>query len=206
MKKLKTLFKKDPKSLGRVINQIHPENKWVFEEGIPTRKFDGTSCAIINGELYKRYDAKIDKVSGDYKKPIPVGAIPCQKADSLSGHHPHWVKCDRTNNADKYHFEGFDALDIKTDGTYELCGEKIQKNPEQILDHQLIKHGSHLLDLRAFDYEALKVYLSNHKNDIEGIVFYRKNSTDMCKIRKSDFGIKRKTQIITYAQKDCVLI
>ena len=54
MKKMTTLFKKDPNDLGRVINEVNPENQWVIDgEGIATRKFDGTACAIINGELYK---------------------------------------------------------------------------------------------------------------------------------------------------------
>jgi len=32
MKKISTLFKKDPNDLGRVINEINPENQWVFDE------------------------------------------------------------------------------------------------------------------------------------------------------------------------------
>jgi hypothetical protein len=32
MKKLKTFFKKDPTNLGRVINEIDPDNTWVLEE------------------------------------------------------------------------------------------------------------------------------------------------------------------------------
>ena len=43
MKKMSTLYKKDPNDLGRVINEVNPENAWVFESGIPTRKYDGTS-------------------------------------------------------------------------------------------------------------------------------------------------------------------
>ena len=52
MKKISTLFKKDPTNLGRVINEVNPENQWVFDgEGVPTRKYDGTATAII-GERY----------------------------------------------------------------------------------------------------------------------------------------------------------
>lgn len=189
MKKITTLFKKDPKNLGRVINSIAKEHLWVFEFGIPTRKFDGTSCAIINGEIHKRYDAKLDKLTGKYKKSIPVGAIPCQEADLISGHHPHWVKCNRDHPADKYHFLAFDALANKTDGTYELCGEKVQGNPEGITGHQLIKHGSSILDIKAFDFDNIYTYLL--VTDIEGIVFKHKYNSRMCKIRKTDFGIKR---------------
>tara|TARA_B110000211_G_scaffold230122_1_gene289046 strand:- start:925 stop:1086 length:162 start_codon:yes stop_codon:yes gene_type:complete len=47
MKKLSTLYKKDSEDLGIVTNEVNPENEWVFKFGIPTRKFDGTSCAIV---------------------------------------------------------------------------------------------------------------------------------------------------------------
>ena len=160
MKKMTTLYKKDPNDLGRVINEVNPENEWVFEVGtaIPTRKFDGTACAIINGELYKRYDAKIDKNTGKYKKPLPNNIIECCGADIDSGHHPHWMKCFRDNPADKYHFIGFDSLKNKHDGTYELCGEKVQGNPENIIGHELIRHGSQRLNLEDFGFNSVRDY------------------------------------------------
>lgn len=196
MKKISTFFEKDPNNLGRVINKVKEENKWVFQSGIPTQKFDGTSCAIIKGELYKRYDAKVNKRTGK-KKPIPVGAIPCQDADEKSGHHPHWVKCNRDNNQDKYHFEAFDKLDVNKkfapqnhlDGTYELCGEKIQGNPEGIRGHELIKHGSQVIYIEDYSFEGIRDLLE--KRNIEGIVFKHMVDDRMCKIRKSDFGLKR---------------
>ncbi|WP_196892895.1 hypothetical protein [Aureivirga marina] len=189
MKKITTLFKKNPEDLGRVINEINPDNLWVLEKGIATRKFDGTSCAIINGNLFKRYDARINKKTGKYKKPIPENAIPCQPADVNSGHHPHWVPCNRENKADQYHFQGFDKLNEKTDGTYELCGEKVQSNPENIIEHELIKHGSVSFKLDDLSFDGIKTFLS--ENDIEGIVFKHPEKELMCKIRQSDFGLKR---------------
>jgi hypothetical protein len=196
MKKISTLFKKDPNDLGKVINEINPENQWVFDgKGIATRKFDGTATAIINGELYKRYDVKKGRQ-------VPDGAIPCQEADVITGHHPHWLKCDRSKNEDKYFFEGFDSLiresivtsnfdPNKFDGTYELCGNKVQGNPEKIQGHKLVKHGCEVLQLPSLDFEGLRTYLSDASNDIEGIVFHHKSDGRMCKLRKSDFGVKR---------------
>jgi len=60
MIKISTLYIKDPNDLSKVIEgKISDDNMWVFDEGVKaTRKFDGTACAIIGGELYKRYDAK----------------------------------------------------------------------------------------------------------------------------------------------------
>lgn len=185
MKKISTLYKKDPNDLSRVINEIAPENKWVIDgEGIPTRKFDGTATAIIDGELYKRYDVKNGKK-------VPLNAVPCQEPDEITGHWPHWIKCDRNNPADKWHLVGFDALENKEDGTYELCGEKLQGNPEHLTGHILVKHGIEVLPVTDFSFDGLKKYLSNPGLDIEGIVFHHKSDGRMCKIRKCDFGIKR---------------
>ena len=190
MKKISTLFKKDPNDLGKVINEVNPENQWVFDgNGIPTRKYDGTACTIINGELYKRYDVKKGRE-------VPDGAIPCQEADSITGHHPHWLKCDRNKNEDKYFFEAYDKLSPVIggniyDGTYELIGEKVQGNPEKIEGHHLVKHGAKVLQglIYPMTFENLKEYLE--KVDIEGIVFHHKTDGRMCKLRKSDFGIRR---------------
>lgn len=182
MKKISTLYKKDPTDLGRVINELNPNHEWVFTTGIPTRKFDGTSCSIINGELYKRFDLKKGRL-------LPPNSIPCQEPDIESGHHPHWVKCDRNDKSNKWHFIAFDSLENKEDGTYELCGKKIQGNPENIEGHKLIKHGCEVLDISDFSFEGLENFLN--ENDIEGIVFYDTESDNMCKIRKTDFNIKR---------------
>jgi len=183
MKKISTLFKKDPNDLSRVINEVNQENKWVFEgNAIPTRKFDGTACAIIDGDLYKRYDVKKGKS-------VPEGAIACQEPDEITGHWPHWIKCDRNNPADKFHFEGFDSLENQKDATYELCGPKVQGNPEKLEKHQLIEHGYYLIDIEGYSFGEIESTL--FIQDIEGIVFHEKGGNRMAKIRKSDFGIKR---------------
>lgn len=184
MKKISTLFKKDPNDLGRVIDEINPENQWVFDDPSvkSTRKWDGTACAIINGALYKRYDVKKGKL-------VPENAIPCQEPDEITGHWPHWVLCRRDDPADKYHFEAFDMPMVPyKDGTYELCGPKIQGNPEKFKYHILVRHGYVVLP-KITDFDGLRNYLMSC--DIEGIVFHQPLTGKMCKIRKSDFGIKR---------------
>ena len=180
MKKIPLLLKREN---GVVTDQINPQCRWVFRGlAIPTQKFDGTACAIIDGELYKRYDAKLK--DGKYKKPIPKNAISCQPPDPITGHHPHWVKCDRNNPADKWHWQAFDALDINIDGTYELCGEKVK-------GHKLIRHGAVILyGISTYPTLAqIKEFLRTH--DVEGIVFYNTITGEMCKIRKKDFNFKR---------------
>lgn len=182
MKKISTLFKKNPENLGRVINEINPENEWVFKgEGTATQKFDGTAAAIINGELYKRYDVKKGRS-------IPVNAIECQGPDEVTGHHPHWVKCDPSNPEDRYFIEAWDKRSDKEDGTFELVGPKVQGNPERLAYHILIRHDCKSLDIPDLSFDGIRKYLE--EKDIEGIVFHHPDGR-MCKIRKKDFGIKR---------------
>lgn len=182
MKKITTLFKKDPNDLGRVINEIHPDNEWIFDPGVKaTRKFDGSACAIIDGQLYKRYDVKKGRQ-------VPQFAIPCQDPDPITGHWPHWLLCSYDKPEDKYFLEAFDRMAVKEDGTYELCGPKIQGNPEKLDLHTLIRHGKHEIEIMRIDWLALHLVLEYM--DIEGIVFHHPDGR-MCKIRKSDFGMKR---------------
>ena len=183
MKKIKSLFKRDFENNPRyVLNEVEEGCEWVINgEGVPTRKFDGSCCAIINGEIYKRYDAKKGKK-------VPTDAIPCQDYDPITGHQPCWLKCDESKPEDKYFIEAFNNLENKIDGTYELCGEKINGNPEKIIGQQLIKHGCEILLDVPRDFDEIKEYLKD--KDIEGIVWHRNNG-DMVKIKKKDFWGKR---------------
>ena len=200
MKKISTYFKKDPNDLSKVTRDVAPENSWVEEFWFPTRKYDWTSCAIINGELYKRFDAKIDRSTWKYKD-IPEWAIPCQEPDEKSWHYPHWIKCYREDNWSKYHFEAFDKLNDIVDWTYELCWPKINWNPERLNEHILIEHWRDAVcyinsfsdwPISDFSYDWLKEFLWRKEVDIEWIVFHHiYDSTKMCKIRKCDFWFKR---------------
>ena len=92
MKKIPTLFTRvfDNHRIVDILPEIIPGCEEAFKNGIATVKIDGCCCAIINGELYKRYDAKKGKSP-------PEGAIPCDEPDPVTGHWPHWVKVDKTN-------------------------------------------------------------------------------------------------------------
>lgn len=183
MVKISTLYKKNPANLALVIDEINPENEWVLQSSgwFATRKYDGTAAAIKDGEVYKRYDVKKGKL-------VPEGAIPCQEPDEITGHWPHWIKCDPSKKEDKYFIEGLKNLKNREDGTYELCGPKVQGNPELFDEHTLVKHGDHLIGVLDVSFNGLKQLLTTM--NIEGIVFYNVDGR-MCKIRKSDFGINR---------------
>ena len=216
MKKIPTLFKRvfspDHKT-KTILPEVTPSCEAVLEgRCIPTVKWDGACCAIINGEIYKRYDAKIGK-GGKQKQP-PEGAIPCQpEPDPITGHWPHWVKCDPANPADKYFLEAYrnfqqfpllsrnNAQPYKVgkirgsfDGTYEAIGPAWQSNPYGLSRNTLYRHGDDFIGelwLRddgkedIYAYDKIRGYLETH--EIEGIVFWL-DGEPLCKIKRSDFG------------------
>lgn len=209
MKKIKTIFDRDWNGNRQVINKINPGTENFhndFKNIFTTRKWNGTACMIKDNVLYKRYDAK--------DKEPPKDFIECEYFDGK--HHLGWVKCDLFNPGDKYHFEAFNrnifelsdiypngcykgflhgiiqirnSKNIWLNGTYELIGEKINKNPENVKGHILVYHGVDIIDdLKSIEFNYLKNWFKD--KDIEGIVFY--DGLKTAKIKKKDFGLKRK--------------
>lgn len=181
MKKIPTLFERKYEN-HRVVginNKVCPGMEWVLAgEGIATIKLDGSCCAIIGGELYKRYDAKRGK------KP-PAGAIPCCEPDTVTGRWPHWVKVEDVPE-NKWFINAYNNTPGRVDGTYEAIGPHFQGNLYGLSDDILEPHGAKKIDVeRTFD--GIKKYLS--ENAIEGIVFW-KNGEPKCKIKRSDFGFE----------------
>ena len=191
MKKIPTLFKREFEE-HKVVNisfECSPELSWVLKgEGTATEKFDGACCAIINGEFYKRYDAKRNRL-GEFKEP-PPNSIPCDEPDPITGHWPHWTPV-KSDTDDKWFLEAKknaekDGTYLK-DGTYEAIGPHFQSNPYTLSEDTLIRHGSVVIDIPDRSFEGIKAYLSNH--NIEGIVFW-KDGQPQCKIKRRDFGLR----------------
>jgi hypothetical protein len=191
-------MKKMPCLLARIFHgpnsftltdQVTPGCEWVLDGiGIASRKWDGTACAIIDGMLYKRFDAK-RKPDGTYKD-IPVRAIPCGDADPITGHHPHWVALSYSANQDKHHVSAWinflkeNKYKTPTDGTYELIGPPIGNNPEGVDRMMFKRHGDMVLEVPR-TINGITEYLATHL--LEGIVFTNFDGR-CCKIRRKDFG------------------
>lgn len=186
MKKIPTLFERvfENHRVVGISDKAYPGMECVFDgSAIATEKIDGSCCAIIGGEFYKRYDAKKGK------KP-PAGAIPCCEPDPITGHHPHWVKVSASNPSDKWFWEARKSVGYNLpDATYEAVGPHFQGNPYKLEYDTIIRHGSFLVPLLKHErtFEGIKNYLK--ENCIEGIVFWY-NDEPICKIKRSDFGFK----------------
>lgn len=186
MKKIPTLFKRDEET-HLVVPELVPEAAWVIRgEGRATRKWDGTACLWTPNGLFKRYTVKLERT-------VPTDFVPSASVDPITGKQEGWVPIGE-GKEDRWHRE---ALDSHTEvlipyQTYELCGPKIQANPEGFDKHVLIQHGVHELATAPRDYVGLQDFLS--VGDIEGIVWHHPNGM-MAKIKGRDFGIKRQPQV-----------
>jgi len=205
MKKIPTLFVRDEKT-RRVTPEVTPGCEWVLAgEGIPSRKWDGTCCMIRGGRLFKRYDAKGHWLESmppqfSYTSPPPDGFEPCGEPDYPTGHQPGWLAVG-DGPEDRWHREAMvidgsvfgevlmcSTVEASPDGTYELCGPKIQGNPEKFRSHVLVPHGGMVWPDCPRDFEGLRAYLDGR--DIEGVVF-RHPDGRMAKIKGRDFGFRR---------------
>lgn len=182
MKKIPTLFERefDNHRIVGITDKVTAGCEWVLEgKGDATIKFDGSCTAIINGEFYKRYDAKKGKTP-------PLGAIPCCEPDPITGHHPHWLKVDENNPSDKWFVDAYKNTPNVVDGTYEAIGVHFQGNPYNLVEDMLVPHGKSVVYMPR-TFEGIKQYLTEHY--IEGIVFWL-DGEPRCKIKRSDFGLE----------------
>ncbi len=188
MKKIPTLFKREFENhkVVKVLPEVTLGLEWVFDdpECYATLKVDGACTAFIDGKFYKRFDAKPGRG-------VPEGAIPCCEADPITGHWPNWVPIDENKPEDKWfaraYRNSYASVDPTVNATYEAVGPHFQKNPYGLDEDILIRHGSHVLSVDDWSFEGFRNYLMRH--NIEGIVIWRRE-TPICKIKRSDFGIK----------------
>jgi hypothetical protein len=188
MKKIVSLFARDPSSPRILTDTFHPDAAWVVAgEGVATRKWDGTAVLVRSGLVFARYDVKRGKSA-------PPGFEPAQDPDPNTGHHPGWVPATRPE--DKWIRAAAEAAaGTLEDGTYEACGPKIGGNPEGLTEHRLIRHGRTVLDSVPRDKVGLIEFF--RASDFEGIVWWRHVNDDTCdkvKITGEALGVQRPTR------------
>jgi len=175
MKKIISLFQRNYDGDRLVRDEVVPGSEWVLAgEGRATRKFDGTCALVSDGVLFKRYDCQGGKTP-------PPGFEPAQDPDPVSGHWPGWLRVG-DGPEDRWFREAFTGP--LADGTYELCGPKVQNNPEGFEHHVLIPHGIEVLEDAPGDFAGLRTWLETRT--IEGIVWHHPDGR-MVKIKRKDF-------------------
>lgn len=186
MKKIPTLFARDWNGDRRyVLPEVTPGCEWVIKgEGTPTRKYDGTCVMYDGGRWWARREVRADKAA-------PAGFTELEH-DAETGKTVGWEPVSQSGFA-ALHAQAVagmerDALSASirwVPGTYELCGPKVNRNPEGYGAHQLIRHAAaEQLDEPPRDFDGLAAWL--HAQAFEGIVWHHPDGR-MAKIKKRDF-------------------
>lgn len=189
MKKIPTLFRRDPQDMSRVTAEVSPECQWVLDgDGLATRKYDGT-CVMLDedGQWWARREVKPGKQP-------PAGWVEADR-DEVTGKRPGWEPVEQSSFA-KFHTEALNHWDsplaARKPGTYELVGPKINGNPERCPDgHALIRHADaetiRLFDMPDVDSidiaEAIRILGAR---GWEGVVWHHPDGR-MAKLKARDF-------------------
>lgn len=184
MRKIPSLFVREPKGDRRVTEEVQAGCEWVIAgEGWATEKYDGSCCLVQNGRLFKRFDA-------NRLKEAPPGWIEAEPRSEF--HWFGWVPVSEDEPSDKWHREAWQRL-ISTEKmkgvqyTCELVGPKVQGNPYLLDRHELWVHGDVELKFEcARTYHTISSYLENE--DMEGLVFYHPDGR-RAKVKRRDFGL-----------------
>ncbi len=181
MQKIVSLFQRNYDGDRLVRDELVPGAEWVAAgEGVATRKYDGTCCLIRGGRLFKRFEVAKGKTP-------PPDFEPASEVDPVTGKQQGWVPVG-DGPEDRWHREAMLQEILHPDGTYELCGPKVQGNPERFASHEIVPHGRDVLADAPRDFAGLREYLATA--GIEGIVWHHPDGR-MVKIKAKDFGLKR---------------
>jgi hypothetical protein len=195
VRKIPTLFLRDPEDRAHVLPVVNPECQWVIDgEGIPTQKIDGT-CVQLDED--NRWWARREVKPG---KTPPANFLPVQ-TDEATGKTMGWEPIGQSAFA-KYHAEALkeaqeNAVDPWTPwpvGTYELIGPKINGNPERMDRHWLVAHANcATLKVPVLTFEGIReTVLRLGEGGVEGLVWHHPDGR-AAKIKARDFMTKQYT-------------
>ena len=179
MRKIPTLFLRDPDDMRHLTREINPAAAWVLTgEARATRKFDGVCHGLTStGRWLARREVKPGK-------PVPPNFEPLE-TDPETGKTVGWEPVEQSA-----FFKAFTAVaDVPTTpGTYELCGPTVNRNPEHYDEHVLVPHGLFTLADVPLDYDELAAYLADLQ--YEGVVWHGPFGP-VAKIKRRDFMLTR---------------
>ena len=134
MKKIPTIYRRDPSNMARVTDERNPDCGWVFAgEGTPTRKYDGT-CVMYDGD---RWWARREVKPG--KTPPPGWRL--VETDPNTGKSMGWEPITEQWQFWKPFRDALEPIGWSA-GTFELIGPKINGNPERLERHRIERHST----------------------------------------------------------------
>lgn len=177
MRKIPTLFKRDPEDRSRVLDEVNVE---LPADAIPTVKWDG-SCVMFDGhDWWKRREVKPGK-------PIPEQFDEVDH-DPVTGKRQGWVPIG--DGPEDRWFRAAIAHDGPVDwttGTYEAVGPHFQGNPHGLEFDTVTKHGAVPVGwYGVVDFETLRAVIA--ELDAEGYVWWV-DGEPVAKLKRRDFGL-----------------
>lgn len=184
MRKIPTLFVRDPNDMRHVTRDVHPDCQWVIDgQGIPTRKYDGT-CVMYDGQhWWARREVKPGKTT-------PDGFVAVEH-DEATGKTVGWEPVEQSPWR-AFLLEAIEYPRSYEDGTYELCGPKINGNPERFERHTLVRHAdapmlATMTGHRRWTFDlAVEVMAALKPVGWEGLVWHHPDGR-MAKLKVRDF-------------------
>ena len=109
-----------------MLMEVTPGCEWVLaDEGVPTRKYDGTCVMFDGARWWSRREVKPGKV--------PPSGFVLVEADEVTGKSMGWEPIEQSGFAKWHALALADAILDQgyglPAGTYELCGPKVNGNP-----------------------------------------------------------------------------
>lgn len=188
MRKIPTLFVRNPDDMRYVTREAHRDCQWVLDgQGVPTRKWDGT-CVMFDGtRWWARREVKPGKSAPD--------GFAAVEHDPATGKTVGWEPAEQS--AFWKYLQEATIGTLPADrvvhpspwqpGTYELVGPKVNGNPEVSAWHKLVRHAeAERLKRVPLDFDGLRAWLLDHR--YEGIVWHHEDGR-MAKLKKRDFPV-----------------
>jgi hypothetical protein len=184
MRKIPTVFRRDPEQMSKVTDEVTEGCEWVLTgDGRATRKYDGT-CVMFDGtSWWARREVKPGKAWPEKFWPVDT--------DEVTGKVVGWMPAEESG-FHAFLIEAIEHLDIRSrgmEGTYELCGPKINGNPEQLDGHRLIKHSqaertATLVNAGVYNLKE-QVRVLSERFEWEGVVWHHPDGR-MAKLKGRD--------------------
>lgn len=181
MKKIPTLFQRD-ETRRYVTDAVTPGCEWVLAgEGVATRKYDGTCVMFDGGRWWVRREVKPGKAAPEGFDPVST--------DPVTGKTMGWEPSEASGFS--RFLEEAIADDEPPEGwrpaTYELCGPKVNRNPEGFPSHVLVRHAAAESVAAPRTFVQLRDFLTSPQWRHEGIVWHHPDGR-MVKLKARDFA------------------
>ncbi len=182
MRKIPTVFARDPADRRHVLPEVTPGCAWVLAgEGVATRKYDGT-CVMLDthGAWWARREVRPGR-------PFPPAFV-VFATDATIGRTVGWEPVEQSGFV-RWFLAALDGGPAeRAPGTYELCGPKINGNPEGLAHHTLVAHAAaeRLAVAMPRTFASLRDLLTADF-PYEGIVWHHPDGR-MAKLKRRDVG------------------